>query len=481
LTSKVSKLIAIVLVALVVAAGLGYWMLTPKMSSPLVTYTTQQTSLVTSSEIVTSTSTSPTTVVQETTLWINVTATKPVSYYVSLLESTQTQPYVELAWELQALPDATNATAVAKIAYLVLNATNPEVKEAFQLMIKGGTPNSRDFKYSVPSWNTQLEVLYWLALQNNFKKDDTLALAIAMVNGLWLTIGDEQVRQAVKKDTSDLLVFFRETDQLQSLKGFQRLEYLPLEAKICLAWTGGYSTSGGRPYPLQLYKDRKLPFRGYVWDTVSSQTLRKMRDLMETKGWMVGSVDITVASVERYLYFSTHWNYTGNTETEYIEVDGERVLVHDMNNVDFTFEYFLENDKASGDCGDESGLVDAFAKSWGIATTYVLHQSYDDTMTEIIWSHMKIGYYEPVSKTWKICEEQLNVGIIEPYRFTLYVYRPPTKLPDYLNYHPNPSFRFRAYGNVCYAFERQLSAGEIKTMFLRGIASAEMKLWLLYS
>jgi len=248
-----------------------------------------------------------------------------------------------------------------------------------------------------------------------------------------------------------------------------------------LAWTGGYSASGGRPYPLDLYKDKKLPLRGYLWDTVSVETLERMRDLMETKGWIVASVDTTIASVERYLYFSTHWNYTGNTETDYIEVDGERVLIHDMNNVDFTFDYFLENDKAFGDCGDESGLVDGFSKSWGIATAYVLHQSYDNKMTKIVWSHMKISYYEPVSNTWKICEEQLSVGVNEPYSFTLYVYRPPVSLPDYLNYHASPSFRFRAYGNMCFVFERQLSAGEIKTMFLTGIASVEMKQWPLYS
>lgn len=478
-------MIALILVAVVVAGGLGYWLLTPKMPSETVSYTTEQASspsptLRTSQTAASSTAS---TSASGTTLWINVSATKPVSYYISLLKSTQTQPYAQLAWELQALPDATNATAVAKITYLALNAANPEVREAFELMMKGGTPSPSDFSdfTMVPKYNTELQVLYWLALQNQFKKDDTLALAVATANGLWLTIGDEQVRQAVKKDTSDLLVFFRETDQLQSLKGFQRLERLPLEAKICLAWAGGYSTSGGRPYPLQLYKDRKLPLRGYVWDTVSLQTLRRMRDLMETKGWIVENVDKTVASVERYLYFSTHWNYTGSTETEYIEVDGERVLVHDMNNVDFEFGYFLKNGMGIGDCGDESGLVDAFSKSWGIATTYVMHQSYNNDMTQIIWSHMKISYYEPASNTWRICEEQLNIGIDEPYRFTLYVYRPPVMLLHYLNYYPNPSFRFHAYGNECYAFQRQLSAGEIKGMFLTGIESSKMKQWLLYS
>ena len=158
MTSRGSKLIAVVLVALVAAAGLGYWMFAPKISSPLVPHTTQQASLSTTSEQTLASSTFSTTLAPETTLWINVTATKSVSYYISLLKSAGAQPYVELGWELQALPNATNGTAVAKIAYLALNATNPEVKEAFQLMIKGGTPNQRDFKYGVPSWNTQLEV-----------------------------------------------------------------------------------------------------------------------------------------------------------------------------------------------------------------------------------------------------------------------------------------------------------------------------------
>jgi len=464
---------------MVVVAGFGYWIFTPKTPSQVATYTTWQTSLATSTEQTTASSTEPTTVTSETAQWINVGLAKSVSQYVSLLKSSGSQPYVELGWELQALPDATNATAVAKIAYLALNATNPEVKEAFELMMKGGTPSPSDFSYPVPKYNTELEVLYWLALRNEFKKDDTLALAIAMVNGLWLTLGDDQVKQSTKEDTSELLTFFRETDQLQSSRGFQRLEHLPLEAKTCLAWTGGYSTSGGRPYPLQQYKDRKLPLRGYLWDTVSVQTLRRMRDLMEMKHWIVPNVDTTVALVENYLFFSTHWKYTGNTETDYIEVDGEKVLVHDMNNVDFTFDHFFKYDQGFGDCGDESGLVDGFSKSWGIAATYVLHQSYDSGMTKIVWSHMKISYYEPESGRWKICEEQLNVGINEPYSYTLYVYRPPVKIPGYLSHHPSPSFRLPGYGNMCYVFERQLSAGEIKSMFLAGITRASMKQWLL--
>jgi len=55
---------------------------------------------------------------------------------------------VKLAEELRKLPDLANASAVAKITWLALNATNPEVKEASELMIKGRTPDLRDYKVS---------------------------------------------------------------------------------------------------------------------------------------------------------------------------------------------------------------------------------------------------------------------------------------------------------------------------------------------
>jgi hypothetical protein len=118
-----------------------------------------------------------------------------------------------------------------------LNATNAEVKEAFELMIKGGIPDPGDFTYSVPRYNTQLQVLYWLACQNNFKRDDTLALHVAMSNGLWLTIGDQYVRDDVRKYASDLLAFFTEANEPQKRRGQYLLEGYRLEAKMALTWT----------------------------------------------------------------------------------------------------------------------------------------------------------------------------------------------------------------------------------------------------
>jgi len=181
------------------------------------------------------------------TEWITIRQVKPINYYLSLLESNGTAPYIQLAKDLQKLPDLTNPTAVAKITFLALNATNPEVKEAFELMIKGGTPDLGDFKYRVPEYNTQLQVLYWLASQNEFKRDDTLVLALATANGFWVTIGDEEVRQAVKRDTGNLLPYFRETNELQKRRGHPLLEDYPLEAKICLTWTANAAPYGFVP------------------------------------------------------------------------------------------------------------------------------------------------------------------------------------------------------------------------------------------
>jgi len=73
----------------------------------------------------------------------------------------------------------------------------------------------------------------------------TLALAVAIVNGLWVTMGDGQVREAVKKDSSDLFAFFRETNEIQRSKGYFQLEDYPLEAKICLAYTSSIGTYDG--------------------------------------------------------------------------------------------------------------------------------------------------------------------------------------------------------------------------------------------
>ena len=75
MTNRGSKLIALVLIAVVVASGFGYCLFISKTINELVTYTTQQASLSTTSEQILASSTLSTAIATETTLWLNVIAT----------------------------------------------------------------------------------------------------------------------------------------------------------------------------------------------------------------------------------------------------------------------------------------------------------------------------------------------------------------------------------------------------------------------
>jgi len=509
--SKVSNLVAILLIAVVVAAGAGYWLFSPKPTNEILNYTSEETALEVSrrtpEQTLTTSASSPTTTVAETVLWINVTAAKPVNYYTSLLKSTGAQPYVELGWELQALPDTTNATAVAKITYLALNATNPEVKEAFQLMIKGGTPNQRDFKYGVPSWNTQLEVLYWLALQNDIKKDDTLALAVAMVNGFWVTIGNNEVRLALQQDANSLLNFFRETNQMQRASGYYELESYPLEAKICLAWTASI-TPNYSALPLVWgsgYVDQRaygyfangtrVTIEGYRWNTVSIATLRTMRDLMTKNGWMHKEPSTTILFLEQYFYF-TDRHLPGHWENvpAYILVDGRMVHDYTIGNVNWQLDFYLKTGKFQGQCTDESQWMDAWAKSWGIATTTIWRGWLDPegkVRPELFYvQHFHPIFYDPSSASWKASDVQLDVSnnsqiADEPLFFMMF--RPPIDLDKYFSskartsYYPQVDWLYGNNPNIFYWYPRMMTLNQIAGMFTSGLVTSEMRQWLLYS
>jgi hypothetical protein len=483
-------------VAVVIAAGFGYWVTIPRMPSETVSYTTKQISSLSptlrTSQTVAS-STAPTSA-SETTLWINVTASKPASYYLGLLESNGTQPYVQLAKELRKLRELTNATAVAKITYLALNASNPEVKEAFELMMKGGTPITSDFQYPVSNYNTELQVLYSLAEQNDFKKDDTLTLAIAMVNGLWVTMGDNQVREAVRRDTSDLLSFFRETNELQKQRGYFELEGYPLEAKIVLAWTGNdVSTHGwyglSHQAPLD-YRSVRLPLKGYNWDTVSVNTLRAMRQLMDERGWADKDADVTVKRIGDFFWnnfwyraLPNGWDYQDSFDVK-VAVDGEEWSARNLNNADFEFEYFLQHGNGIGVCEDSMVLRDAFLKSWGIATLPFSVYFPKSGDTQAI-------HYDPSGRIWKLYDRRLmdqltSYDLVRFSKYDLYIFRPPVIQPGYFDRIQDSKaaevdpIRRGEVNNSFYPIFN-ISPEKLREMLVGGVQTSQMKQWLLYS
>lgn len=466
------KLLAVLIVASALMGAVGWQQFAPRPApSTIITVTPAATTVTESQTAV---------VPVRQTEWIQIRQVKPINYYLSLLESNGTQPYFQLASELRKLPDLTNATAVAKITFLALNASSHEVREAFELMIKGGTPDPRDFQRVVPSYNTELQVLYWLATRNEFKTDDTLVLAIAIVNGFWITIGNQQVRQAVKKDTSDLLGFFRETCELQNRHGYPLLEEYPLEAKICLAWSANHAPDfWSDTFSLARFKGSiELDLASYEWATISIQTLRQMRDYLDRNLWIGRDYGDTVSKMEEHLYFSNHWNYTYTT---YLTIDGRHVRAVSIHNVDWQFQYYLRTGKGIGTCGDEADLMDGFCKAWGIATTFVWRRPSQGTRDyRISNSHMYAVYYNPRTRSWQAYRKQAQaINLKENY--TLYIFRPPVLQQKYLHSWDDPSIKTVWYANMYYIAGTPYSGQKIASMFTDGLPTSQMKQWLLYS
>jgi hypothetical protein len=412
--------------------------------------------------------------------WITIGKVQPVSYYLTLLQSNGTQPYVQLAQELQKLPDDSNSTAVAQITFLALNATNPEVKEAFQLMMKGGTPN--DFMYTAPSYNTELQVLYWLACQNEFKKDDTLALAVSMANGLWVAMGDDEVRQAVYNNSAAMLRFGRETSQWQRESGLPYdLENYPLEAKICWAWTANsIIVEGGKDVPhaplAQFINGIRLNLKSYQWFTVSVSTLTKMREIVSEK-WLNASVGVVIANLEYYFYFnavppggdngSTNWIYTSGNDT--MVIDGEQVLNHNYYNVNWLFGHYLETGTGIGNCGDEAALVDALAKSVGIATdARIWHGSG--------YGHSHVTYFDPQTGMWQVYSKQSQMALkyVKGQNSDVFLLRMPVDLAHYFKRDSKSGWI------TLVSVTNQPNSEQLAIIYEQGLTTQTMKQLLLY-
>lgn len=427
MAGNVTKLIAILLAAIVVASIIGYWTLAPK-TSPVEISTNRigRTSSISTSEQIqlSSTSSKSVTTTTATTQWVNIGEVKPVSYYLSLLESNGTSPYVQLAAELRKLPDLSNATAVATITYLALNASNPEVEEAFQLMVKGGAP----------SYNTELEALYWLATRNQFKKDDTTALAIVMVDGLYITIGNDQTRNQVRVDDDVMLNAAREISKWQKQMGMPyNLENYPLIAKLCWAWRGGMSPNVPTRTQFTLtsdkYQSQKLDLFGYKWMTSDPNKMSEKRTWLINNGLVKSSITGTEQAIERYLYFprGPHWMYSnGKQNLPDVVVNGVTIPGSwGINNPDLEFENLVTNGYGIGNCRDEAITADALLKSIGIASDFMENTVSCDSHTFAI-------FFDPARNVWTVSEDQIDVEREFAGMDLFYIFVPPFDQHSYL-------------------------------------------------
>lgn len=357
--------------------------------------------------------------------WITIRKPQPLNYYLTTLESNGTQPYVLLGMELGSLPNLTNATAVATITYLALNASNPEVKDAFQLLVIGGAP----------SYNTELEALYWLATRNQFKKDDTTALAIAIVDGFYITIGDDQTRNQVRTDDDVMLNAAREISEWQKQIGMPyNLENYPLIAKLCWAWRGGMSPNVPTRTQFTLtsnkYQTQRLDLFGYKWMTSDPSKMSEKRSWLINNGLVKDSIADTEQAIERYLYFprGPHWIYSnGNQNPPIVVINGVTVPGSwGINNPDFEFENLVTRGYGIGNCRDEAITADTLLKSIGIASDFMENTvAYD--------SHTFAIFFDPARNVWTVSEDQIDVELEFAGKDLFYVFVPPFDQHGYLN------------------------------------------------
>lgn len=374
------------------------------------------------------------------------------------------------------MPDLNNSTAVAQIVNLALNSTNPEVKQGFQLILQYGTPNPDYFVYQVSPWNAELWVLYHLSEDVVIQKNDIIALAIAIDDGVFMVMGDNSVQNQVRLDDANMLRLSRELMEWQEERHMALLSALPLDAALYWAWRGtttmdrgGYWVLGGGPYPLQSFLYSKMSLVAYLWDTIDPQTLRDMRADAEQHGWTTGTVDYIVERVEEYFYFTgytLHWKYyylnsTGGSDT-IKNVDGVNVEYGEVQNTDWQYyQRFKKGLPAVGSCVAETAFVDAWLKSMGIAASSIGRYPLNGGYT----GHNHSIYYNPVSKVWKAYSKQVELGLTE---------HPPTDVQEFDIRKLPINYVFDSY------YEMQLTLPQIQTMFVQnGVPSQQMQQWVI--
>jgi len=345
---------------------------------------------------------------------------------------------------------------------LVLTANKSEVEDAENLKLRGGTPDSKNFPYIVPNWNTEQYVQYWLGKQNEFKNNDTLTQAVAMANGIYITLGSEEVRQHVSKDSNDLLDFFREINEMQKARGYSQLENYPLEALLALAWRSNdfgrfgrvYYSLGGNacpgvdkntfPNPANIhnfyeYRKRHMNLKDYRFNVVSIDTLKEMSKYVMNR-WSRGSgkdfvVMTSYAIRNSPVAYGSEWIYARDRPgipapcENWVTIDGEVTRATNINNPNYVWQLFKTTGKGYGVSDDFNAFYDALIKSVGIAGVsldYIWGPYKDNTEN----SHEETLYFDPKTNKW-------STHFFGPLTNSMdvFIFRPPVIQLNYFNFY----------------------------------------------
>ena len=261
-------------------------------------------------------------------------------------------------------------SALKQISVLT-KSKDTEVQRGLQLIDKYGVPGYV-FEHPegwIPDYNTQLEVLLWLA-ENRTIVDgyDRIALCVALDYGSVVTIGDDQVDQSVRQYVLDIYDYVKETDEVLREKNISwRAKDYPLDAGVGLCWGANklryptfYEYAGqdpGQPwmhYWREEFRDRQMNIEDFNWLFVSKGTLEEMRDWASDSG-LVNRSNMGETAELIDVYVSRHHKYYTDkpgTPPTYFEVEGKITPGCRISNPDWQWEYFKQNGTIVGNCED---------------------------------------------------------------------------------------------------------------------------------
>ena len=254
--------------------------------------------------------------------------------------------------------------------FIESSKTDYELRKGLYLIDEYGIPDQSMFKYDIPDYNTQLQVLLYLLEDRNVPEEyKRIALATAIDYGAVITIGDEKVKQQVRKYVPETIDFIIETDEIIKDNGadWQAKNY-PLEADIGLVWGAG-GTMLPIPYETKevcswenTFRNRQMSMGDFKWSFVSANTLKEMRDFMINKGY-------ADENIEKYIYGGYKGNFFHpNREKSYepLIIDGKKVLIKHNTNPNWQWEHYKKEGSFLGICVDRALVEKTLGKSINI-------------------------------------------------------------------------------------------------------------------
>ena len=338
-----------------------------------------------------------------------------------------------LSDDLKSLPEISDGIndvekkAIEQLKEIVKESNNNyQIRKGIYLIDEYGIPNQSIFNFKVPTYNTQLQALFWLLEQRNIPKEYyTIALAIGLDYGSVITISDDEVKNMIKNYIPEIFDFIVDTDK--DIKNFGvnwQAKYYPLEAAISLVWWAGttWPTEGKDYYQASwlwvLNNKLKRPMnkKDFEWLFTEVETMKDM------KKWMIdnGFVDLTstlepfkehLEYTKSYPFCYKEWsgkilNYLDDffytegerkfvfgliTGGDSIEIDGKTIYWATIHNADWLWKDFKKTGKVRfGSCLTHSFLDSMLARSVNIGGVQILSLG-----------HALPGYYSLRDHVWK--------------------------------------------------------------------------------